>query len=162
MALSLLDRHYLDRAAQGWSPAEIAQDTGTEPDRVYARITALLKERTIWSEIQQRQLLLHSVFSLKGRLEEWLDSDNFDKDRVNTYLSTLRLISEALEKNAKTTEGQVAAIVTAHKQYMLGMIHKLSIAAVDELHNRHPEITMSEIDGIFTEVISLERHAADA
>ena len=68
--LSLLDKHYLDRAAQGWSPTEIAKDTGTEPEHVYARVSELLKSRTVWSEIQQRQLLMHSIFALKERLEE--------------------------------------------------------------------------------------------
>lgn len=157
--LSLLDKHYLDRAAQGWSPAEIAKDTGTEPEHVYARVSELLKSRTVWSEIQQRQLLLHSIFTLKERLEEWLNSDSFDKDRVGTYLSTLRLISDTLEKNAKLTEGQVELVVAAHKQYMLGMLHRLSVAVVDELHTAHPEIDMNTVDGIFTEVLAKERHA---
>ena len=160
--LSLLDKHYLDRAAQGWSPAEIAKDTGTEPEHVYARVSMLLRSRDAWTEIQQRQLLMHSIFSLKERLEDWLNSDNFDKDRVSTYLSTLRLISEALEKNAKLTDGQVEAVVTAHKQYMLGMLHRLSVAVVDELHIQHPQIDASVVDGIFTEVLAKERNAEPA
>lgn len=90
--LSLLDKHLLDRAAQGWSPAEIAQDTGWEPEKVYARVSELLKSRSVWDDLQQRQLLMHSVFVLKGRLEEWLGAEHFDKDKVSTYLSTLRLI----------------------------------------------------------------------
>lgn len=158
--LSLLDKHYLDRAAQGWSPAEIAQDTGTEPEHVYARVSELLKSRTVWAEIQQRQLLMHSIFSLKERLEEWLNSDSFDKDRVTTYLSTLRLISDALEKNAKLTEGQVEAVVTAHKQYLLGMLHRLSVAVVDEMHNEFPALDMARVDSIFTEVLAKERNAS--
>lgn len=160
MALSLLDKHLLDRAAQGWSPAEIAQDTGLEAETAYARVTELLKQRDIWSEIQSRQLLMHSVFVLKARLEEWLSAEYFDKDKVNTYLSTLRLVSEALEKNAKVTDGQVEAVVSAHKQYMLGMLRRLSVAAVDQLHVRYPQIGIAEIDGIFTEVLAKERSTA--
>jgi hypothetical protein len=159
MALSLIDKHLLDRAALGWSPAEIAQDTGLEPEAVYARISELLRQRDLWDEVQSRKLLMHSVFVLKGRLEEWLASETFDKDKVNTYLSTLRLVSEALEKNAKITEGQVEAVVSAHKQYMLGILHRLSVAVVDELHVRYPAITMSEVDGVFTEVLAKERSA---
>ena len=77
MALSLLDKHLLDRAALGWSPVEIGQDTGLEPEVAYARIHELLGQRGLWDEIQSRQLLMHSVFVLKGRLEafiQFLDS----------------------------------------------------------------------------------------
>lgn len=160
MALSLLDKHLLDRAALGWSPVEIGQDTGLEPEVAYARIHELLGQRGLWDEIQSRQLLMHSVFVLKGRLEEWLVAEHFDKDKVNTYLSTLRLVSEALEKNAKVTEGQVELVVAAHKQYMLGVLSRLSVAAVDALHTKYPQISISEVDGIFTEVLAKERSEA--
>ena len=155
--LALQDKHLLDRAALGWSPAEIAADTGMEPIDAYNKVTALLQSRDLWDEIQKRQLLLHSVYTLKSKLENWLDDEIFDKDKVASYLQTLRLIGDTLERNTKATEGQVEAVVEAHKGFMLGMLQRLSVAVVDRVHEKYPTIEMEEIDGIFTEVISAER-----
>ena len=156
-SLDLRDKHLLDRAASGWSPEEIAADTGMEPLAVYSKVSSLLASRDLWSEIQKRQLLLHSVYTLKSKLENWLDDEIFDKDKVASYLQTLRLIGDTLERNTKATEGQVEAVVEAHKGFMLGMLQRLSVAVVDRVHEKYPTIEMEEIDGIFTEVISAER-----
>ena len=67
------------------------------------------------------------------------------------------MIGDTLERNTKATEGQVEAVVEAHKGFMLGMLQRLSVAVVDRVHEKYPTIEMEEIDGIFTEVISAER-----
>ena len=157
-AIDLRDRHILDKAASGWSPEEIARDTGMDAMVVYTRISELLKSKSVWDEMQQRQLLLHSVYSLKSKLETWLEDAHFDKDKVTSYLQTLRLISDTLERNTKATEGQMEAVVEAHKIFLLGMLQRLSVSVVDRIHDRYPLIEMEEIDGIFTEVISQERN----
>lgn len=156
-SLDLRDRHLLDRAASGWSPEEIAADTGMEAIEVYSRVSALLDSKDVWGEVRQRQLLLHSVYALKAKLEHWLDDEVFDKDKVTSYLQTLRLISDTLERNTKATEGQVEAVIEAHKLFMLGMIQRLSVAVMDRVHEKHPTVEMEEIDGIFTEIIASER-----
>lgn len=158
--LTLLDKRLLELAAQGASPEEMALDTGLPggAQEAYTRVAGILKQRDVWGEIQQRQLLLHSAFAIKGQLERWLDSSpNFSKDQVTAYLQTLRLLSDILERHTNATKDQMDKVVDAHKMFLIGMVEKLSQVALDNLHAKHPDIDLVEIDGVFQEAISKER-----
>lgn len=163
--LTLLDKRLLDLAAQGASPEEMAEDTGLPggAQEAYQRVTGILRQRSIWNEVEQRQLLLHSAYALKAQLEKWIvDQGRYTKDQVTSYIQTLKLLSEVLEKHTKATENQVEAMVDGHKAYMIGLVEKLSVAAIDALHKEHPELTASDIDAAFQEAMSKERVALNA
>lgn len=156
--LTLLDKRLLSLAATGASPEEIGKDTGLEPEVAYQRVSALLAQRTAWSDLQQRQLLLHSAYDVKLRLERWIEnSPGFDKDQITAYLRNLQLLSDLLERHMKATEGQMAQVVDSHKVYLVGLVEKITGAVVNELHTAHPDIEMEEIDGVFQQVLSEER-----
>lgn len=156
--LSLLEKRLLTLAAQGASPEEMANDTGLDAQAAYQKVSDILRRRNVWDEIQQRQLLLHSAFDMKAQLERWIEQGNrFDKDQVTAYLRNLKLLAEILDQHAKATAGQVDKVVDAHKVYMIGLVEKLSLEVVNELHARHPDIEMDEIDGVFQEVLTGER-----
>lgn len=150
---SIKDKTLLKLASQGKSPAEIAAETGGDPSAVYARVTELLSQRDVWSELQQRQLLLHSAYKLKEKVDGWLDSDEFNHDGVSSYLRTLRTIGEILDSQSKITDKDLATVKDANVQYMLRMISAGFDAIKNHLAYNHPEVDIEELDGLFREAL---------
>lgn len=150
---SIKDKTLLKLAAQGKSPAEIAAETGRDAAEVYARVSELLAQRDIWSELQQRQLLLQSAYKLKEKVDGWLDSDEFDHDGVSSYLRTLRTIGEILDSQSKITDKDLATVKDANVQYMLRLISAGFDAIKNHLAYNHPEVDIEELDALFREAL---------
>lgn len=140
-------------ASQGKSPVEIAAETGGDPTAVYARLTELLSQRDVWSELQQRQFLLHSAYRLKEKIDGWLEEDTFDHDGVSSYLRTLRTIGDILDAQAKITDKDLATVKEANVQFMLRKITEGFDAIKNHLAYNHPEVDIEELDTVFREAL---------
>ena len=95
--LTLRDTRLLDAASNNLSGLEIEEKFGIPAAEAISRIRRLLTERDIWTDIERKQLLLHSAFQLKGRIEA-ASVDVSDPKQIDVYLKLLKTVGELLDK----------------------------------------------------------------
>lgn len=154
--MPLKDRALLDYASNGYSPEEIAKATGGTAEEVYARISELLKSRDVWSEIQQRQLLLHSASKLKERMEQWMDDEEYDRDKVNSYVKILKQVSDTLDRQSKITDQDIEKVGATYQRYMMTMIENTYFQVRELLSLQYPDVDIVEIDETFRDALAIE------
>jgi len=119
--LTLREKQLLKAAANGWSGLEIEREYGIPAAAALVQIRELLKARNIFSDIERKQLLLFSMFSLKEQIEnEALDLDN--PRSVEAYTKVIRSLNEMLEKQTAVTEEEMAQAARAQARALLGLI----------------------------------------
>lgn len=111
VGLSLQDRRLIDLAANGASPEEIENSLGIPAAEAVVRVREILRSRDVWDEVERRQLLLHSAHKLKAKIEEGLDLDS--PDHVRTYLATLKMVGEMLDKSGRLTDEELERVTRA-------------------------------------------------
>lgn len=147
VGLALQDRRLLDLAANGASGEEIEQTLGIPAAEGILRVREILKSRDVWTEIERRQLLLHSAQKLKSKIEQYLDVD--DPKAVSGYISTLKLVGEMLDKSGRLTDEELERVTKAQAAKMLVFIEAGYGRARALLREEYPDADISLIDEAF-------------
>lgn len=154
--MPLKDRALLDYASNGYSPEEIAKATGGSAEEVYARIAELLKSRDVWSEVQQRQLLLHSASKLKEKMEQWMEDEEYDRDKVNSYVKILKQVSDTLDRQSKITDQDIERVTDSYRQVMMTLIEGTYYQVRELLMIQYPDVEIGDVDHTFREALAIE------
>lgn len=148
-ALSLQDRRLIDLAANGLSPEEIENTTGVPGAEVVVRIRDILRSRDIWTDLERRQLLLHSAHKLKDKVEGFLQAD--DPKSVQAYLNTLKMVSDMLDKQGTISDDEIERVTRAQASKMLKLIEAGYGHARQLLSEEYPNVDTALIDAAFHE-----------
>lgn len=148
-SLTLQDRRLLDLAANGLSPEEIENTTGVPGAEVVVRIRDILRSRDIWTDLERRQLLLHSAHKLKDKVEAFLQAD--DPKSVQAYLNTLKVVSDMLDKQGAISDDEIERVTRAQASKMLALIEAGYGHARQLLSEEYPNVDTSLIDAAFKE-----------
>lgn len=119
--LTLRDTRLLDAASNNLSGLEIEEKFGIPAAEAISRIRRLLTERDIWTDIERKQLLLHSAFQLKGRIEA-ASVDVSDPKQIDVYLKLLKTVGELLDKQSGITDKELEVVTAAQSKAMLNLI----------------------------------------
>lgn len=147
-SLTLVDRKILSAVSNGKTPTELEKEfAGFSSVEIYARVKELLSGYDVFDEIEQRKLLIHSLQTLKGRVEEVLDVT--DHRQVNSLRDVILAIDRVLGNAKKATDEEVQRLIAEQTARMIHLI-AISYGRVrDTLSQEFPEIPMEQIDGVF-------------
>lgn len=163
--LELLDLRLLQAAANGYSPEEMSRKyPSVTPAEAAVRVKEMLASRDIWDEVEKQQLLLHSAYAVKEKMEALLDDLDLLDDvpkHIDVYVKLLKTMDGILEKRTKLTEAEMEQITRAHARAMMGMIEAGYQRARDLLAQEYPMVDLLEIDAAFNQGMKQASYAQE-
>ena len=149
-SISLLDEALLRAAASGKSGEELAVLTGVPAAQAVVHVKDLLQRRDVWSEVEQRQLLLHQLHELKDSLVESAVRLH-DPDSARLLLKTLELIGRRLDSQQSVLDVEVLRLSEFQQGVLLRAMDSALSFAKGELAERYPQISSGELDELVAE-----------
>jgi hypothetical protein len=145
--VALLDDVLLKAAAGGKSGVEIERLTGIPAAQAVQHVKQLLASRDIWSEHEQRQLLLVELHELKDSLQgQALKAKDLDSARL--LLKALELIGRRLDSQQAVLDENLIKLSRFQEQVLLRAMDVALNFAKQELLERYPEVSVVELDSI--------------
>jgi len=148
--VSLLDETLLRAAASGKSGEEIERITGIPAAQAVVHVKNLLARRDVWSEVEQRQLLIHELNGLKDSLVQ--NAVEF-KDPVSArlLLQTLQELGRRLDSHKASLDADVLRLSVYQQGVMLRAMDAALNFAKGELRERFPDVSMDDLDALVGE-----------
>lgn len=149
-AVALLDDILIKAAAGGKSGVELERLTGIPAAQAVVHVKQLLASRNIWTEHEQRQLLLAELNQLKEVLVENA-SKSQDLDTQRLLLKTLETIGKRLDAQQQDVDANTLKLTQFQEKILLRAMDAALDFAKKELHERYPQITKAELEEIVAE-----------
>jgi hypothetical protein len=147
--LSLLDTAIIRLAANGKSPKEIGAELGIPAEKALIRTKEILASRDVWTEVEQRQLLLNDLFRLKESIQAELEH-GWEKDSSAALLKTVKLISDIMERQGKITEEELTTITQTQARALLGLVQAAWLRARELLEAEYSNyVDVAQIEAAF-------------
>jgi len=142
---SVLDDILLKAAADGRSPIEMERISGIPAAQAVQHVKQLLESRDVWTEHQQRQLLLNELHELKDSLrEQSLKAGDLDSARL--MLKSLEVIGKRLDSQQANLDENVIKLSNYQQSVLIRAMDTALQFAKDQLAERYPQITRSELE----------------
>lgn len=148
--LSLLDETLISLAASGASGEEMEQRSGVPAERAVAHVKDLMRRRDVWSEVEQRQLLLFELNGLKDSLSDAALRLR-DPEAARLLLKTLELIGRRLDAQQSRLDADVLRLSEFQQGVLLRAMDAALGFAKRELRERYPMVDAAELDGLVAE-----------
>ncbi len=148
--LSLLDETLISLAASGKSGEEMERKTGIPAAQALAHVKGLLARRDVWSEVEQRQLLLFELMELKESLSDAALRLR-DPDSARLLLKTLELIGRRLDSQRVELDVEVLRLSEFQQGVLLRAMDAALGFAKGELKERFPMVSGDELDELVAE-----------
>ena len=142
---TVLDDILLKAAADGRSPQEMERISGIPAAQAVQHVKQLLDSRDIWTEHQQRQLLLHELHELKDSLRDQAIKAG-DLDSARLLLKALETIGKRLDAQQETLDENVIKLSNYQQTVLLRAMDSALTFAKGQLAERYPEISQSELE----------------
>lgn len=146
--LSLRDARLLELAANGRSAEEMGALLGIKPAKALIRVKELLQARDIWTDIEQRQLLLSDLYQLKEQMQDQMRHGVDPKD-AGVLLKTIKTIGDILDRQGKITEEELTKITQTQARALVGLVQAAMGRAEDLLREKYPYVDIGEIHDAF-------------
>jgi hypothetical protein len=149
-ALNLLDESLIRLAASGKSGEELERSTGIPAAQAVQHVKNLMNRRDVWTEVEQRQLLLYQLNELKDSLTEAAFQLK-DPESARLLLKTLELIGKRLDSQKTQLDEQVLKL----SQYQQGVLLRAMDAALSfakkQLQEQYPDMDSRDLDALVAE-----------
>lgn len=146
--LSLRDTTLLSLAARNKSAEEMGREVGISPARALVRVKELLAARDIWTDIEQKQLLLQDLYELKDQLKE--QSKSFLEPKgAAVLLRTITAIGDILDKQGRISEAELTTITQTQARALVELMHAGYGRAEELLAEKYPFVNLIEIKEAF-------------
>lgn len=144
---TILDDILLKAAADGRSPQEMERISGIPAAQAVQHVKALLDSRDVWTEHQQRQLLLSELHQLKDSLrDQALKAKDLDSARL--LLKSLEVIGKRLDAQQQTLDENVIKLSTYQQNVLMRAMDSALTFAKNELAERYPDISRTELEAL--------------
>lgn len=148
--VSLLDETLIHLAASGASGEEMEMKTGIPAAQAIDHVKQLMKKRDIWTEVEQRQLLLFELNELKESLH--MNAVQMqDPDSARLLLKTLEIIGKRLDSEKGKVNDQVLRLSEFQQKILLRAMDSALDFAKAQLSERYPDVPRSELDELVAE-----------
>lgn len=142
---SVLDDILLKAAADGRSPMEMERISGIPAAQAVQHVKQLLDSRDVWSEHQQRQLLLSELHQVKDSLrDQALKAGDLDSARL--LLKSLEVIGKRLDSQQVNLDESVIKLSNYQQSVLIRAMDTALQFAKEQLAERYPQITRSELE----------------
>lgn len=155
--VSALDDLLLRAAAGGRSGVEIERMTGIPADRAVQHVKALLASRDIWTEHEQRLLLLAELKELKESLQTDLSATG-DTESARLLLKTLETIGKRLDAQRVDLDESMIKLSRFQQEVMLRAMNSALDFAKKELKERYPDVPTLVLDEIVADGLSRAKY----
>ena len=142
---TVLDDILLKAAADGRSANEMERISGIPAAQAVQHVKALLDSRDIWSETQQRQLLLAELHELKDSLRDQAYKAG-DIDSARLLLKSLEVIGKRLDSQQQNVDENLIKLSNYQQSVLIRAMDTALRFAKDQLAERYPQITRSELE----------------
>ncbi len=149
-SLNLLDESLIRLAASGKSGEELERSTGIPAAQAVQHVKNLMARRDVWSEVEQRQLLLYQLNELKDSLGE-AALQLRDPESARLLLKTLELIGKRLDSQKSQLDDQVLKLSQFQQGVLLRAMDAALTFAKSELAERFPDVPREELDALVAE-----------
>ena len=143
--ISVLDDVLIKAAAGGKSGTEMERLTGIPAAQAVLHVKQLLATRDIWTEHEQRQLLLSELHELKDSLSVHALQAG-DAESARLLLKTLEVIGKRLDGQQKVLDENMIKLSQFQERVLLRAMDTALNFAKEQLHKKYPEITKSELE----------------
>jgi hypothetical protein len=148
--VALLDDLLIKAAAGGKSGEEIERMTGIPAAQAVLHVKQLLATRDIWTEQEQRQLLLTELHELKESLSDHAIKAG-DPDSARLLLKTLELIGKRLDSQQQVLDENMIKLSHFQERVLLRAMDTALNFTKDQLQIKYPEITRTELEGMLAD-----------
>jgi len=144
-AVSVVDEILLRAAAGGKSGEEIEKATGIPAAQALEKVKDLLASRDVWTEMQQRQLLLAELHELKDSLRAQA-IEGQDPEAARVLLRTLETIGKRLDSQQTVLDENLIKLTQFQQKILLRAMDAALNFAKRELADRYPQVGIEELD----------------
>lgn len=155
--ISVLDDLLLRSAAGGKSGVEIERLTGIPADQAVVHIKGLLASRDIWTEHEQRQLLLTELTELKETLQTNVLKHG-DMDSASLLLKTLETIGKRLDSQKLDLDENLIKLSRFQEKVLLRAMDSALTFAKRQLSEQFPEIPMYKLDELVADGLQAAKY----
>jgi hypothetical protein len=148
--VALLDDLLLRAAAGGKSGIELERATGIPAAQAVLHVKQLLASRNVWTEHEQRQLLLAEMQELKSTLQRQA-AHSADLDTQRLLLKTLETIGKRLDSQQQDLDENMIKLTQFQEKVLLRAMDTALTFAKDQLQERYPQITRGELEELVAE-----------
>lgn len=155
--VSLLDETLLRAAASGKSGEEIERLTGIPAAQAVVHVKNLLARRDVWSQAEQRQLLVHELNELKNSLQQ--NAIEFkDPASARLLLQTLTELGRRLDSQKLQLDEQVLKLSEYQQGILLRAMDAALTFAKNQLKEQYPDVDPNQLDSLVGEGLLLAKH----
>ena len=148
--VSLLDETLLRAAAAGKSGEEIERLTGIPAAQAVVHVKNLLARRDVWTDVEQRQLLVHELNVLKDSLLRNA-VELQDPTSARLLLQTLQELGRRLDAQKSSLDADVLRLSEYQQGVMLRAMDAALGFAKRELRDKYPSVSVDELDALVGE-----------
>lgn len=148
--VALLDDLLLRAAAGGKSGIELERATGIPAAQAVLHVKQLLASRNVWTEHEQRQLLLAEMQELKATLQRQA-AHSADLDTQRLLLKTLETIGKRLDSQQQDLDENMIKLTQFQEKVLLRAMDTALTFAKNQLQERYPQITRGELEELVAE-----------
>jgi DNA helicase HerA-like ATPase len=155
--ISVLDDLLLRAASGGKSGVEIQRITGIPADQAVQHVKQLLASRDIWTEHEQRLLLLQELQELKESLQDSAIKGG-DPDSARLLLKTLELIGKRLDSQRVNIDENMLKLTKFQEEILLRAMDSALNFAKKQLAERYPEIPIYTLDELVADGLTRAKY----
>jgi hypothetical protein len=145
--VALLDEMLIKAAAGGKSGVEMERLTGIPAAQAVVHVKQILSTRDIWTEQEQRQLLLTELHELKESLAPHAIQAG-DPESARLLLKTLETIGKRLDSQQSVIDENMIKLSHFQEKVLLRAMDTALNFAKEQLQERYPDITRSELESL--------------
>jgi hypothetical protein len=134
-------------AAGGKSGTEMERLTGIPAAQAVVHVKQILSTRDIWTEQEQRQLLLTELHELKESLAPHAIQAG-DPESARLLLKTLETIGKRLDSQQSVIDENMIKLSHFQEKVLLRAMDTALNFAKEQLQERYPDITRSELESL--------------
>lgn len=156
-SLNLLDESLIRLAASGKSGEELERSTGIPAAQAVQHVKNLMARRDVWSEVEQRQLLLYQLNELKDSLSQNALQMQ-DPESARLLLKTLELIGKRLDSQKTQLDEQVLKLSQYQQTVLLRAMDAALTFAKKQLQEQYPDVDSDTLDALVAEGLMKAKH----
>jgi hypothetical protein len=143
--VSVLDEMLIKAAAGGKSGTEMEKLTGIPAAQAVLHVKQLLATRDIWTEHEQRQLLLAEMHELKESLTDRAVKER-DVETARLLIKSLEVIGKRLDGQQQVLDENMIKLSQFQERVLLRAMDTALNFAKEQLAEKYPNITRSELE----------------
>lgn len=149
--IGLLDKKILERTVMGDSSREISETYGITEVEVVSTVKRLLAQGDVYTEIEERRMLVYKLKALLQRAETFLDYTDLRTapKLLDSANNLIRSISEMQSRQTEITEAETRKLALQQATLIIDVVQASYQRARELLMTEYPEVNLGLIDDAF-------------